>query len=210
MDNQKQFRVNHRSDRAEIIELYQKLFRENDHIYILGGELNPLFYENIVDKCYDFAKDKVVNFICGPFISVRDELFKKYHDIHNNHLGNWWYAKRKGEWWKIHPVFEKAYENDNINIFILKQRQDNHFCLGAESRDIIVEDNHDELREAKATVYLKNAVKARQYLDKWEEIKETKCFKWEKGKEERLFKPIYKIKREQKLEEKIAAQFQAL
>ena len=200
-------KINHKKDREKISLLYKKFFQENKEIYLLAGELNPDFYNHIIEEYYPLAKDASINIICGPYISVEDKLFLKYHDVQNDRLGNWWYAKRKDEWWKAHPMFKAADENNNIELYIIRNRYEPHFFIGVESNDVVVEDPHEELQEGGATVYLGNPEKTKEYISIWNQIKERKCFKWDKNIEERLFKPISKIERELELGEKINKEF---
>lgn len=200
-------RVSHKKDGEKIKSLYGRFFQDNRKIYLLAGELNPSFYEPLIKKYYHLMEDKTIHIICGPYISVKDELFQKYYNIHNNHLRNWWYAEEKGERWKIHPVFEAAYQNNNINIYIIKQRYEPHFALGLDTKDVFVEDPHDELSEDKVTIHFDDEKLLQQYIDTWDRIKNEKCYKWNKEPVRRLFKPVYKIKRELELQKKIREEF---
>ncbi len=199
-------------DQNKKLESYKRIFNENNEIYILEEELNPLFYNQLVKESFPLAKDKLVNIICGPYIAVEDELFKKYHNIHNKHLGNWWYAKRKGQWWKIHPLFERAYNNKNINIFIKKQRiPERNFYIGFDSKEIIIEEPHDELSNNYSITCSKHTDLLKRDLDKWQNIRNENCYKWDKTvKGKLLFKPINKFKREQEIGEKIDKELQSL
>lgn len=199
-------KINHKVDKEEIRKLYKTFFSENKEIYLLAGELNPSFYKRLIEDCFPFDKDSSINIICGPFISVEDDLFRQYHDIHDNHLGNWWYAKRKGDWWKMHPVFEKAYLSGNINIYVIKQRYEPHFLIGLDQNLTLVEEPHDELDESEATIYYNDQKRTQELLKKWNNFK-SKCYKWNEKSDKRLFKPVYKIKRELELGKNIEKEF---
>jgi hypothetical protein len=202
-------------DNAEkIIEEYKNFISNNNHIYLLAGELNPDFYTAVIKYLHETndADRKEINIICGPYISVKDELFKRYYNVSNNHLGNWWFSKIKEneEWWKIHPVFQEAYDNDNINIYISKHRSRNHFCFGEEGNVFFIENPHEELEEGNLCVHEDDATKKQELLNIWNKIKEEKCYKWNKNVDKRLFKPIYKFKREVKLLKEIKKEFPLL
>lgn len=210
MQNKRVVEVSHKENKEEIERYHKELFIKNNEIYLLAGELNPKYYKPLAEKYYSFIKDKDINVICGPYISVEDELFRKYHDIDKNHLGNWWYAKKKGEWWKVHPVFEIAHKENNINLYIIKHRYEPHFSIGVDTNDVLVEAPHKELDEGRAKIHYDDEDLAHQYLEKWHEIKDKKCYKWDWENDEVIFKPIYKIKRELKLEKKIEKVFSEL
>lgn len=202
--------VDYKTDMGKLLDIYKSSLLKNKEIYFLAGELNPEFYNGIIDECYDLIKDATVNVICGPYVSVEDDLFREYYEIQGNRLGNWWYAKRRGEWWKIHPIFNKAHDNKNIKIYITKKRQEPHFFVGADNSDILIEDSHEELNEAHAKIYLNDKEKANNYINKWNEIKENTCVEFDWESEKRLFKPIYKFKRELDLKEEIEKDFPKL
>jgi len=207
MENKEVIKISHKKDKEKIGHLYRKFFEENKRIYLLAGELNPLFYNRIINDYYTLLKDTSVNIICGPYISVEDKLFREYHDIRHDFLGYWWFTKEKGEWWKVHPVFEAAYQNDNVKIHIIKQRYGPHFFIGVDTNDVVIENPHDELNENGAKVYFGDKRRVKEYLSKWHEIKKTKCFEWDKKYRKGLFKPVSAIQKELELEAKIRKEF---
>lgn len=191
-------------DKEKISLLYKNFFEQNEKIYLLAGELNPFFYKHIINNYSSLLKRISINIICGPYIAVEDELFKKYHDIYNNNLANWWYAKKKGEWWKAHPVFEFAYENTNVNINIIKPRCENHFCFGTKTNDIFFEERHDEVSLKGGKLCPSNKRLTEDYSKLWQAIKERRCYEWNKEKPEGTpFKPFYVINREIELKKEL-------
>lgn len=188
----------------KIAQLYKNFFEQNKEIFLVAGELNPYFYEHIINNYSSLLKNISINIICGPYIAVKDEFFQKYHDIYNNNLANWWYAKKKGEWWKAHPVFEFAYENTNVNINIIKPRCENHLCFGTDTKDIFFEERHDEVSLKGGKLCRSNKRLTEQYRKLWQAIKEHRCYAWNKEKPEGTpFKPFYVINREIELKKEL-------
>lgn len=200
-----------KSPANKLDQLYKNLFEQNEEIFLVAGELNPYFYKQIIDEYSCLLKKISINIICGPYIAVKDELFQKYHDIHNNKLANWWYAKKKDQWWKAHPVFELAYENSNVNINIIKPRCENHFCFGTNTRDIFFEERYEELSLNKGKLCRGNERLTNYYLRLWQTLKEKRCYKWDKEKpEETPFKPLYVIGREKEIEKELKKEIESL
>lgn len=209
MKNEEPIRVNHEKleDKQAINDFYEGLLQKNKEIYLLGGELNPLFYRSLIDKYSHVLGDKSINIICGPYISVEDALFLEYFDTQDNSLDNWWYAKPRDNWWNAHPIFAKVCSNDNIKAYVVKKRHDPHFAVGCDSHDVFLEDRHDELEERGAKLCFGDKKLAEEYLDLWRRTRDTECCEWDKGSQARLFKPISVIKEENTLEENLKEEF---
>jgi len=190
---------------SKITEIYEKIFSENDNIYIMDGDLNPVFYEQSVSSIKPNAS---VNLICDSLITTEDELFKKYHNIQQNHLGYWWFAKRKNNWHKAHPLFEELYGEDNFRVNVLSEREGLHFLIGLDTNDVLVKAVHDELEIPGATIYLGDRNAAESYLGMWYSYRSSA-----KPFDEtaiRIFKPRSVIESELKIEKRLKKEFSNL
>lgn len=182
----------------------------NDAIFLIAGELNPRFYDKLIDL-YKKQKEKSrLNMICGPYIAVENDLFLKYHDVYNNKLDNWWYAKVKDKWWEAHSVFKEAHENGKIQINIIRKRWEGHFFLGANNKDIYVEKPHDELENTEGTAFINQEQLIATGMELWHGIKECFCYEWTKKEPGTLFKPIYAYDKEKSSQKKWDEKYSAL
>lgn len=182
----------------------------NDELFFIAGELNPRFYGELIDIYKTHKEKKLLKIICGPYIAVENDLFLKYHDVYNNKLDNWWYAKVKDKWWEAHPVFKEAHENVNIQINIIRKRWEGHFFLGANNKDIYVEKPHDELESAEGTALIKREQLVGIGIELWHRIKECFCYEWNKKEPGTLFKPRYAFDKEKSLQKKWDTKYSAL
>ena len=192
-------------NKEKIFEIYKNLLENNGKIFILDEELNPKFYKELLTNWEGNLEGKSINIIAGPYIAIEDELFRKYHDLHNDFLGYWWYATRKGEWEKIHPLFEVTNKNNNINLFITKYRLHNQqFVVGRETKEIISYPPHPELSDNHSLSFTINENLVREKISLWNKINNSRCYKWDKTlKRKTLFKPISCFLQEQELESKL-------
>ena len=151
-------------------KIYEEFFKKNKTLYSLDGELDPSFYSKLIKKFSSEIKNLEWNIICDPYVAVEDDMFRKHHNLRLDGLGYWWFAKKKDEWWKSHPLFDLAHDNKNIKIYISKKRIEPHFLIGKENNDLLVEEIHNELEKNISKVYLNNKVACDGYLRFWKDL----------------------------------------
>ncbi|MBS3167460.1 hypothetical protein J4403_04640 [Candidatus Woesearchaeota archaeon] len=183
-------------------KVYEEFFNKNRTLYSLDGELDPKLYSGLIERFSSEIKNINWNIICDPYVAVEDEIFRKYHKIRSNELAYWWFAEKSEDFWKAHPLFDLAHNNNKIKIMVSKQRIEPHFLMGSESNALLVEEPHLELEEVISKKYLNNQESYDNYLQIWKN-KLKNCYDWQEKSKRVFFKPRTIFEQENKVLEEL-------
>ncbi|OGF01602.1 MAG: hypothetical protein A2509_03150 [Candidatus Edwardsbacteria bacterium RIFOXYD12_FULL_50_11] len=145
-------------------------YSSNYTLWGIAGELSPFFYESIIDELVNLVNNKngKIEFIAGPKILIKDELYNLY--ISEN-------GKNKENYWKAHPLINLAYtQPDKVKIYLKKNNREKTHCFCSDNTDspTITEREHRELESAPVLVERNSTAGYMELHDRFNEVINSK------------------------------------